>query len=68
MGLTDRLQKSQRSWAGLESQGQSSLIGWEQTLPLGVLQNGIVAEVVLVWCLDTEGPLCSHASHCLAYV
>lgn len=47
---------------------QSSLIGREQALPLGVLQNSVVAKVVLVRSLDTEGPLRSHASHRLAHV
>lgn len=45
-----------------------SLIGWKQALPLGVFQNGIVAEVVLVRSLNAEGPLSSHASHRLAHV
>lgn len=48
--------------------GRGSLIGWEQALPLGVLQDGVVAEVVLVRGLDAEGPLRSHAPHCLAHV
>lgn len=51
---------------GLGSQG--SLVGWEQALPLGVLQNGIVAKVVLVRRLNAEGPLCSHAPHCLEHI
>lgn len=60
-------------WAGELSGGEgrwswSSLIGWKQALPLGVLQNGVVAEVVLVRGLNAEGPLSSHASHCLAHV
>lgn len=33
-----------------------------------MLQDGVVAEVVLVWSLDAEGPLGSHASHSLAHV
>lgn len=48
--------------------GWSSLVGWKQALSLGMLQNGIVAEVVLVWGLNAEGSLCSHASHCLAHI
>lgn len=52
-------------WFGI---GRSSLIGWEQALPLGMLQNGVVAEVVLVRGLNAEGSLCSHAAHCLAYI
>lgn len=60
-------------WAGERSEvgGQwpgSSLIGWKQALPLGVLQDGVVAEVVLVRGLDAEGPLSSHAPHRLAHV
>lgn len=60
-------------WAGELSEGEgrwpgSSLIGWKQALPLGVLQDGVVAEVVLVRGLDAEGPLSSHASHRLAHV
>lgn len=59
--------------AGELSEGEgrwprSSLIGWKQTLSLGVLQDGIVAEVVLVRGLDAEGPLSSHASHRLAHI
>lgn len=50
------------------SGGWSSLVGWEQALPLGVLQNGVVAEVVLVRCLNAKGPLCPHPSHRLAHV
>lgn len=57
-GLMDRL----------GSQGRSSLIGWEQALSLGVLQNGIVAEVVLIRGLNAEGPLCSHAPHRLTHI
>lgn len=33
-----------------------------------MLQDGVVAEVVLVRSLDAEGPLSSHASHRLAHV
>lgn len=56
------------SWIGLGNHGWSSLIGWKQALSLGMLQNGIVAEVVLVWGLNAEGSLCSHASHRLAHI
>lgn len=35
---------------------------------MGVLQDGVVAEVVLVRGLDAEGPLRSHAPHRLAHV
>lgn len=42
---------------------RASLVGREQALPLSVLQNGVVAEVVLVRGLNAEGPLRSHAPH-----
>ena len=35
---------------------------------MGVLQNGIVAEVVLVRSLNAEGPLRPHAPHRLTHV
>lgn len=56
------LSEREERWPG------SSLIGWKQALPLGMLKDGVVAEVVLVWGLDAEGPLSSHASHRLAHV
>lgn len=33
-----------------------------------MLQDGVVAEVVLVGGLDREGPLCSHPPHCLTHI
>lgn len=58
-----------RSWINRGGAGGgTSLIGREQVLPLGVLQNGVVAEVVLVRGLNAEGPLRSHAAHRLADV
>ncbi len=45
-----------------------SLIGWKQALSLGMLENGGVAEIVLLGCLDAEGTLRSHPSNRLANV
>ena len=47
---------------------RGSLIGRQQALPLGVFQDGVVAEEVLVWGLDAEGPLAPHAAHRLPHV
>lgn len=44
------------------------LIRREQALSLGVFQYSIVAEVVLLRRLNAEGPLRSHATHCLKHV
>ena len=55
-----------RDWLGVGRRG--SLIGRQQALPLGVFQDGVVAEEVLVWGLDAEGPLAPHAAHRLPHV
>ena len=33
-----------------------------------MLQNGVVAEEVLVWSLDTEGSLCPHETDSLPHI
>lgn len=44
------------------------LLTEKEALFLGMLQDGVVTEEVLVWGLDAEGPLCSHVLDSLPHV
>lgn len=44
------------------------LLTEKKALSLGMLQDGVVTEEVLVWGLDTERPLCPHVPDSLPHV
>lgn len=52
----------------LTLRGQQAVTRGNHAFLLCKFQNGLVAKVVLLGGLDTEGPLCPHARHCLEHI